>query len=272
MNAENIIKLWHVVLQNIVPIAWTAVGAIALWIIGGWVINALKRLARGALASGKVDATLAGHLESVLGVVLRILLVIAVLGLFGGDTTSVTAILAAVGVAVGMAWSGLLSNFAAGVFLLLLRPIRVGDFIAAGGTIGTVRKVGMFVTIVDTMDKARALVGNNEIFSDNITNYTTSPYRRVDRVAQLGHGVDPQQAMAQLKGLLAQIPNVLDDPAPDVDILEFKLAGTRLAVRPYCHNDNYWQVYFDTNKAIAATSKAGAWPVPAPHQVFLQAK
>ena len=130
MNAENIIKLWHVVLQNIVPIAWTAVGAIALWIIGGWVINALKRLARGALASGKVDATLAGHLESVLGVVLRILLVIAVLGLFGATPPPSPPSFAAVGVAVGMAWSGLLSNFAAGVFLLLLRPIRVGDFIA----------------------------------------------------------------------------------------------------------------------------------------------
>lgn len=272
MNTESIANLWQLVLQNVIPFAWTVIGAIALWIIGGWVINAIKRVARGAMTSRKLDSTLIEYLESALGVMLRILLVIAVLSLFGVETASFAAILAAAGIAIGMAWSGLLANFAAGVFLILLRPIRVGDFISAGGVMGTVREIGMFATIVDTMDNVRTVIGNNKIFSDNITNYTTNPYRRVELVAQLGHGVDPQQAMALLKTRLVAIPNVLTDPSPDVEILEFNLAGTKLAVRPYCHNDNYWQVYFDTNKAIAETGAAHAWPVPAPHQVFLQPK
>lgn len=270
MNTESIANMWQLVLQNIIPFAWTVVGAIALWIIGGWVINALKRFARGAMSSRKLDATLIEYLESALGVMLRILLVIAVLSLFGVETASFAAILAAAGIAIGMAWSGLLANFAAGVFLILLRPIRVGDFIEAGGVMGTVREIGMFATVIDTMDNVRTVVGNNKIFADNITNFTTNPYRRVDLACQLGHGVDPQAAQALLKNRLAQIPNVMTEPAPDVEILEFNLAGTKLAVRPYCHNNDYWQVYFDTNKAIAEVGATNGWPVPAPHQVFLQ--
>ena len=94
--------------------------------------------------------------------------------------------------------------------------------------------------------------------------------RRVDLTAQLAHSVDPQQAMALIRTRIAQIPNVLPDPAPDVEILEFNAAGTKLVVRPYCHNDNYWQVYFDTNKALAEVGGANNWPIPAPHQVLRQ--
>lgn len=144
------------------------------------------------MSSRKLDATLIEYLESALGVMLRILLVIAVLSLFGVETASFAAILAAAGIAIGMAWSGLLANFAAGVFLILLRPIRVGDFIEAGGVMGTVREIGMFATVIDTMDNVRTVVGNNKIFADNITNFTTNPYRRVDLACQLGHGVDPR--------------------------------------------------------------------------------
>ena len=160
------------------------------------------------------------------------------------------ALLAAAGLAIGAAWSGLLSNFAAGAFLVLLRPFKVGDMITAGGVTGDVEEVGLFVTALKTVDNLRVYVGNSKIFSDNIVNYTHNPYRRVDLKCQLAHTVDPREAIAKLKMRLPQIANVVATPAPDVEILEFNAAGTLLGVRPYYHNNDYWQVFFDTNKAI----------------------
>jgi small conductance mechanosensitive channel len=142
--------------------------------------------------------------------------------------------------------------------------------ITAGGVTGDVEEVGLFVTTLKTVDNLRVYVGNNKIFSDNIVNYTHNPYRRVDLKCQLAHSVDPQAAMAKLKARLPQIANVIATPAPDVEIIEFNAAGTLLGVRPYCHNNNYWQVFFDTNKAIQEVGTSNTWPVPAPHQVMLQ--
>lgn len=270
MNETSFDQIKNLVLANVVPFAWTILGALALWIIGGWAITAIKSLSRRTMVARGLDATLIQYIESATGVLLRILLVIAVLSLFGVETASFAALIAAVGVAIGMAWSGLLANFAAGVFLILLRPIRVGDFITAAGVTGTVREIGMFATVLDTPDNLRTTVGNNKILGDNITNFSTNAFRRVDLTAQLAHSVDPQQAIALLKARLAQIPNVQATPAPDVEILEFNAAGTKLVVRPYCHNNHYWQVYFDTNKAIAEVGAANSWPIPAPHQVLRQ--
>jgi small conductance mechanosensitive channel len=270
MNETTFENVKNLILANVVPFAWTILGALALWIIGGWAITAIKSLSRRTMVARGLDATLIQYIESATGVLLRILLVIAVLSLFGVETASFAALIAAVGVAIGMAWSGLLANFAAGVFLILLRPIRVGDFITAAGVTGTVREIGMFATVLDTADNLRTTVGNNKILGDNITNFSTNPYRRVDLTAQLAHSVDPQQAVALLKARLAQIANVEASPAPDVEILEFNAAGTKLVVRPYCHNNHYWQVYFDTNKAIAEVGATNAWPIPAPHQVLRQ--
>jgi small conductance mechanosensitive channel len=270
MNESTFENLKNLILANVVPFAWTILGALALWIIGGWAITAIKSLSRRTMVARGIDATLIQYIESATGVLLRILLVIAVLSLFGVQTASFAALIAAVGVAIGMAWSGLLANFAAGVFLILLRPIHVGDFITAAGVTGTVREIGMFATILDTPDNVRTVVGNNKILADNITNFTTNPFRRVDLTAQIAHSVEPLQAIALLKARIAQIPNVQASPAPDVEILEFNAAGTKLVVRPYCHNNDYWQVYFDTNKAVAEVGASNAWPIPAPHQVLRQ--
>jgi small conductance mechanosensitive channel len=168
-------------------------------------------------------------------------------------------------VAIGMAWSGLLSNFAAGVFLVILQPFKVGDFVTAGGVMGTVHEVGLFVTFIDTLDNVRHIVGNAKIFGDVIQNYSTNAYRRVELTAQLAHGVDVHAAMALLKKALAGIPNVMTNPAPDVEILTFNLAGPVLAVRPYCNNKDYWQVYFDTNRLIKETFTTAGFEVPEQH-------
>ena len=151
-----------------------------------------------------------------------------------------------------------------------LRPFKVGDMITAGGVTGDVEEVGLFVTTLKTVDNLRVYVGNGKILADNVVNYTHNPYRRVDLKCQLAHTVDTREAMAKLKARLPQIPNVIASPAPDVEILEFNAAGTLLGVRPYCHNNHYWQVFFDTNKAIQEVGASNVWPVPAPHQVMLQ--
>jgi small conductance mechanosensitive channel len=251
----------------LIPVAWKVLGAIIMWIIGGWVINLIGSLSRKGMTAQKVDPTLITYVEATIRVILRIVLIIAILSIFGIETTSFAALLAAAGIAIGAAWSGLLSNFAAGAFLIILRPFHVGDMITAGGVTGDVREIGMFATTIDTVDNLRTVVGNGKILSDNIVNYTTNPFRRVDLKAQLAHTVNPYDAIKRLTERLKQIPNVIAKPAPQVEILEFNLAGPLLAVRPFCHNKDYWQVYFDTNKAIQEVCSTAGYPAPSTHQV-----
>lgn len=241
------------------------IGAIILWIVGRWLIKFAIGLVSNSLKKSTIDPTLIVYLKSTLGVLLNVILVIAILGFFGVETTSFAAILAAGGIAIGAAWSGLLAHFAAGVFLVILRPFKVGDFITAGGMTGTVEEVGLFVTTLNTPDNVRTFVGNNTIFSDTIQNFSANPYRRVELVAQLDSTVNPNEAITLLKGRLAQIPNVTADPAPDVEILEFNPMGPVLAVRPYCNNNDYWQVYFDTNKVIRESFGQAGFPAPKQH-------
>jgi len=237
--------------------------AIAAWIVGRWLI-ALgiglmgKLLARG----GKIDSTLANYLKSITSVILNIILILAILDIFGVKTTSFAALLAGAGLAIGAAWSGMLGNFAAGVFMQVLRPYKVGDFISAGGVVGTVTELGLFATTLTTPDNVMTVVGNGKIFADNIQNFSALPVRRVDCVAKVANSVNPLDAIARLKPVIAAIPNVAASPAPDIEILEFTPEGPKLCVRPYTHTDHYWQVYFDTHKAIVETFGTAGYPVP----------
>jgi len=240
-------------------------GALVLWIIGRWLIALSLRLIGSAMAKQKIDPTLIRYVHSALAALLNIVLVVAILGFFGVETTSFAAILAAAGIAIGMAWSGLLANFAGGVFLVILQPFKVGDFVTAAGVTGTVEEIGLFATALNTPDNVRTLVGNGKIFSDTIQNFSANAYRRVELTAQLAHGVDPQAAVALLKPALSKIPNVIAEPAPDVEILTFNPMGPVLAVRPYCNNQHYWQVYFDTNRLIRDTFTQAGFPVPEQH-------
>ena len=236
-----------------------------LWFIGRWLIKFGLGLLNSAFKRSTIDATLLSYIKATLGVLLNIVLVVAILGYLGVETTSFAALLAAGGIAIGAAWGGLLAHFAAGVFLVLFRPFQVGDFVTAGGVTGTVDEIGLFVTSIDTPDNVKTLVANNTIFSDTIQNFSANPYRRVELVAQLDHSVDPDDAIAKFKAGLAQIDNVESNPAPDVEILEFTPMGPVLAVRPYCSNDHYWQVYFDTNRLIRKTCGDAGYPAPKQH-------
>ena len=246
----------------VIPLGWKLLGAIAVWIIGGIVVKGVRTALGRFLSARKVDATLANYLDTSANVLMKVLLLVAVLSVMGIETTSFAALLAALGIAIGAAWAGLLSNFAAGMFLMVLRPFKVGDMITAGGVTGDVREIGIFATAIDTGDNVRVFVGNNKLFSDSIQNYSTNPFRRVDLTAQLAHGVDPKDAIGRLRDRLARIPNVVVSPAPSVEILTFTALGPVLAVRPFCHNSNYWQVYFDANQAIVQVGGEAHYPTP----------
>lgn len=237
-------------------------GAVLLWIIGRYIISLTARFIERAMTKSKVDETLIRYAKSSARVLLNVVLVIAVLGVFGVQTTTFAAVLAAGGIAIGMAWSGMLSNFAAGVFLIVLRPVKAGDFVTAGDVTGTVQEIGLFVTSINTPDNVLTYVGNAAAFAGTIKNFTANPYRRVDLTAQLTHEVDVEEAMRVLRDRVTGIDHVRKEPMVDIEILEFNLVGPVLAVRPYCHTDHYWQVYFDTNRAIREAFAAAKYPIP----------
>lgn len=238
-------------------------GALAAWVVGRWLISmALRLLGAAFQRGGKVDPTLSNYLTSIISVLLNIVLILAILDIFGVQTTSFAALLAGAGLAIGTAWGGLLTHFAAGVFMQVLRPYKVGDFVTAGGITGTVKELGLFGTTLITPDNVVTIVGNNTVFSGAIQNYSALPVRRVDCVAKVANGVDVRDAMARLRTAVAAIANVATTPAPDVEILQFTAEGPLLCVRPYTHTDHYWQVYFDTHKAVVNTFGSAGYPVP----------
>ena len=239
-----------------------ALGALLAWIVGRYLIRFAVRLITSGLSRQHVDPTLGRYLGNIVSIALNVVLVVAILGYFGVETTSFAALIAAMGIAIGAAWAGLLANFAAGAFLIVLRPFKVGDYVKAGGVEGTVTEIGLFASTLLTPDNVTTYVGNNKIFSDTIQNFSANPHRRVDLTAQISGAADPHMAIAKLKQRMAAIPNVVKEPAPDVSILSFTPFGPVLAVRPYCHNENYWQVYFDANMAIRETLGDAAFPGP----------
>lgn len=269
VGTTKVNQLMDVVAQYGAEFAVKILAAIAFWVVGRWLIGFAVGLVQKALSRQSVDPTVLRYVGSFITVTLNILLVIGILGYFGVQTTTFAALIAAVGLAIGMAWSGLLANLAAGGFIIVLRPFKVGDFICAGGVTGTVTEIGLFVTAINTPDNVLTLVGNNKIFGDNIQNYSHNAFRRVDLKAQLAGIADWKGAAALLKQRVAALDNVLETPAVDVEILEFNLVGPVLAVRPYCHTDHYWQVYFDTNKVIKDALGEAGYPAPMPAQTVI---
>ncbi len=205
--------------------------AIAFWIVGRWLIGKVISLVQAGMNRNNVDPTLTKYLGSIVAVALNIALVLGILGYFGIQTTSFAAMLA------GAAWSGL---------------------------VGAVDELGLFGATIITPDIVQALVGNSKVFGDTVLNFLARPARRVERTAQLAGGVDALDAIARFKAAVAKIPNVVTAPAPEVNLLDINLVGTVIAVRPYCHTDHYWQVYFATNEMMVRVDQEAGWPAPTP--------
>lgn len=266
---EHVSQYQQLATTYLTEIGFKLVAVILFWLVGRWLISFVGQMLQKVMDKQKVDPTLMRYIGNFVAVTLNIILVVAILGYCGIQTTTFAALVAGIGIAIGAAWGGLLSNLAAGIFLVVLHPFKVGDFICAAGVIGTVKEIGLFVTAINTPDNVLTLVGNGKIFADTIKNFTANDFRRVELKCQLAGSADHVAAMQLLREKLAGVPNVLAQPPVEVEILEFTLVGPVLAVRPFCHNDHYWQVYFDGNRTIRESLIAAGFPSPMPAQMVL---
>jgi small conductance mechanosensitive channel len=260
MQSAQMSRVLDGVVTALTNVGLKVIGAIILYLIGRALINWVIALVQRTLERQRVDPTLLRYVGTVIAVLANIALVIAILGYFGVETTSFAALLAGAGLAIGTAWGGLLSNFAAGAFLVILRPYKVGDFVSAGEVVGTVTAIGLFVTTLDTPDGVQTHVGNNKILSNTVQNFSANALRRVDLTAQLHYSVNVVEAIERITAKVTAIPNVSATTPPSVEILTFTEFGPVLAVRPFTHTDHYWQVYFETNKAIVAVAGEAGFP------------
>jgi small conductance mechanosensitive channel len=239
--------------------------AVIVWFVGRRIIKLTMTVLERAISRGKkIEPTLARYLLSIVNVVLTVVLIIVILDMFGVQTTSFAALLAGAGLAVGTAWGGLLSHFAAGVFMQILRPFKVGDYVTAAGIEGWVKELGLFGTTIVSIDNVVHVVGNNKVFNDTIKNYSSLPYRRVDCEARVAFGADISDAIHRIHDSIKTVSNVLTHPQPEVEISKFTVEGPLVTVRAYTANETYWQVYFDLNRIIERELGRAVYPlVPA---------
>ena len=195
MTEQDISRYQDLIVTTATDVGIKMLAAIAFWVVGRWLIGVAVGMVRAALEKQKVDPTVLRYVGSIVTVTLNVLLVIGILGYFGIQTTTFAALIAGAGIAIGAAWAGLLANFAAGAFLIVLRPFKVGDFVTMAGITGTVTEIGLFATTINTPDNVSTVIGNNKIFGDNIQNFTHNPFRRVDLKCQLAGAADHQMAM-----------------------------------------------------------------------------
>lgn len=244
-----------------------AIGAIAILIIGMWVAKKVKQITvKLMLRDSKVDNTLVTFVSSLIHVALQVFVIIAALETLDVRTTSFIALLGAAGLAVGLALQGSLSNFAAGVLMIIFKPFRLGELVEAGGVLGKVRDIGIFTTVIDTLDNRKTIVPNSKLMADNITNYSANETRRVDLTAGISYGDDIDKARAAIKAALAEVPGILETPAPDILVSAMADSSVNFAVRPWCRPADYWAVYFGVTEAIKKRFDADDITIPFPQR------
>ncbi len=220
-------------------------GAVAVWIIGRWVIKLIVKAFSKVMDKGNTDSSLKPFLKSLIGALLKAMLVISVLGMLGIEMTSFIAILGAAGLAVGMALSGTLQNFAGGVMILIFKPYKVGDLIETQGHLGTVKEIQIFVTTLLSPESKTLIIPNGPISNSDVTNYTTEGVIRVDLTFGISYEANIKSAKDELMKVMMDHPLVLKDPAPFVGVSELGDSSVNLAVRPHTKPENYWAVYFE---------------------------
>lgn len=246
------------------------IGAIAIWIIGSWIIKKIMKGIGKLMAKKDYDESLQKFLLNLINWILKILLVIAILGKLGVETTSFAAILAAAGLAIGMALQGSLGNFAGGVLLMIFKPIKIGDLIEAQGELGVVKEIEIFTTKIITPTNKEVIIPNGALSNGNITNYTTEGMLRVDLTIGVSYDADIKETKDVLMNVLTSNPKVLKDPAPSVNVVELADSSVNFAVRPFATVEHYWDVYFGiTEECKIALDKAGI-EIPYPHAVEIQ--
>ncbi len=250
----------------VVEYGMSVIGAILVFIVGRMVAGWLRNKVRAGLTKAGTDASLIPFFSSMLYYVVMGVVVIAVLSLFGIETTSLIAVFGAAGLAVGLALQGTLSNFAAGVMLLIFRPIRVGDFVEVSGQAGTVKEISIFSTILHTGDNVKIIMPNSQIFGDTIKNFSANPTRRIDLVIGISYGDDIAKAMEIIERVVTGDSRTLADPAPTIAVSELADSSVNLVVRPWCNAPDYWALRWDLTRKLKEELEAGGCNIPFPQR------
>jgi len=248
------------------------IGAILIWIIGSWVIKKILKQTGKLMDKRGYDKSLQKFLMNLLGWTFKIVLVITILGVLGIETTSFAAILASAGLAVGLALQGSLANFAGGVLIMIFKPFKIGDLIEAQGELGVVKEIEIFTTKINSPENKEIIIPNGTLSNGNITNYSTEGQLRVNLTIGIGYDEDIKTAKAVLLKVLTDNPQVLNDPAPTVNVSELADSSVNFAVRPWATTANYWDVYFGTLENCKIALDEAGIEIPYPHAVEIQKK
>ncbi len=241
---ENLVNTY------VIPWGINIVMAILIYIVGKIVVGILMSLFGKLMSKSKYDDMLVDFLKSILNAILMLFVIVAALDRLGVDTTSLVAILGAAGLAIGLSLQGSLQNFAAGVMLLVFKPFKSGDFVEAGGTMGSVKSIGIFTTELTTPDNKQIIVPNGAIYSGNITNFSAKDTRRVDMVFGIGYDDDLRKAKQLLETMIKEDERILAEPAAQVAVSELGDSSVNFVVRPWVKSGDYWGVMFDFTEAV----------------------
>lgn len=245
--------------------------AVIVFLVGRFLIRMLNRLVRRLMDKRNVDISIKTFVRSLVNILLTVLLIVSVVGALGVETTSFAALLASAGVAVGMALSGNLQNFAGGLVILLFKPYKVGDWIDAQNVSGTVKEIQIFHTILTTADNKLIYVPNGALSSGVVTNYSNQTIRRVEWIVGVDYGEDYNKVEKVVREVLAADKRILDDPAPFIALHALDASSVNVVVRVWVNSADYWGVYFDINKAIYATFNEQGINFPFPQLTVHQA-
>ncbi len=242
------------------------IGAVVLLVVGAWIARRVRNGLQGGLVRGGLDATLVPFVAAMVYWGLMTFIVIAVIGILGVPTAQFVAVIGAAGLAVGLALQGTLSNFAAGVMLLIFRPFSVGHWVEVAGTAGTVKEISVFSTILHTGDNIRVTVPNSQVYGQTIRNYSANPTRRIDLVIGVGYDDDLQVAKETMLRVLTSDARVLEDPAPNVQVHELGDSSVDFIVRPWCNSGDYWALRWDLMRALKEELEAAGCNIPFPQR------
>lgn len=256
----------------VLPWGINIVMALAIFLIGKFIVKILVSVSKKLMSKAKVDSILINFISSIIGTVLLLFVVVASLDQLGVNTTSLIALIGAAGLAIGLALQGTLQNLASGVMLIIFRPFNDGDFVEAAGVAGVVEQIGIFTTTMRTGDNREIIVPNGEVFGGTITNYSRRATRRVDMVFGIGYDDDLLQAKEIIGRILSEDDRILADPAPTIAVGELADSSVNFKVRPWCKTADYWGVYGDIHEKIKLRFDAEGISIPYPQMDVHQDK
>lgn len=275
-SAEDGFSKLQIFLQQLIDWSVNAggriLGAVIIFIVGRFLISFLNKFVARLLARRHIDASIQSFVKSLVNILLTILLIVAVISKLGVETTSFAALLASAGVAIGMALSGNLQNFAGGLIVLLLRPYKVGDLIESQGITGTVREIQIFHTILVTADNKVIYIPNGSLSSGTVTNYSREETRRVEWIVGVEYGEDYEKVERTVRRILAADSRVLSTPEPFIALHALDASSVNVVIRVWVKSSDYWGLYFDMNKTIYSVFNQEGIGFPFPQLTVHQAK